>query len=444
MRLAKPLMVTLASTRASKVCCAGTVGESTMSQVFANPKISVAAATVVVGLVFGALVIAARGGSDTPQRPALDVPQSAVSEQAGIRLSIDLANFSGTATWLNLAAEVLEDDTTNPVVRVVVPPAGVAAASLPLNPGSVGASLAPGSSTALRLGPASLARDPVVALNTLDLVREDGTQESVAGPWELVLDTPDDFATRLAVEHLGASTVSDGPITIGLEAAVRSITETLVTVRVESGPNVEHLAEPALLVDGELVHGVLIARHEGGSLLTFSFPPTEFGKPADLRFGPFVAAGDYHNGSATIDVGAIIARTALTGETGEVVNVLPADHIRVTGDAVEVRSFGFSQHTGPGDTESIAMFTIEGILDGIPYDHYLVTGSDGSVPVTAANTGYSQDASGTIHSPRTEIGIPFDSLDELDDEFTITVTGAAADLIRGDWTMTLRPGPVDE
>jgi hypothetical protein len=92
---------------------------------------------------------------------------------------------------------------------------------------------------------------------------------------------------------------------------------------------------------------------------------------------------------------------------------------------------GILGDAGPsGDNERgpARPFTASG-AKGAPLDAQLVS------------QGYRQDIAGNIHSPETQVGLFYDSLEDLDGVITLNFLGDTQDLVRGDWSVRLSPQP---
>lgn len=397
-------------------------------------------ALAVAGAVFAASAanpFRTEGGSP----PTLDVAQAAVSEDAGVRFSVGRAAFSGSATFVEVSAATTLPELAG-AVRVLALAETFSPASLRVGPGNRGLNVAVGTSSLARLSPVVLGSEATIAFTQVEVALADGSSRTLAGKWNLPLEAPRDLAQRLRVEQLrGAAGTANG-ITLTLDAAIRSSTETLVTVSVSGTAGVRPLAEPSILADGELLRGGLVAEQEGGRLLTYSFPPTPFGSEVTISFGPFVRLNDAGSGRVIVDVGAVLARTGARGDDQETLAVSPADTLLAEGALAGVRSLVFTERYGsngrPAPAPSLRLI-MNGALAGMP-TQIAVTGPNGKpFQAEVAGVGYSKDAAGTISSPRTEIVLAYDSLADLRGVFTVLWAGRDEELIRGDWSLTLSP-----
>ena len=398
-------------------------------------------------VTFGAVVAAATiqdGDVDQPNLD-LDVRQTAISESQSIRFSLHRAAFSGTGTFFEVTAEVVGPSYGESVARVEVSPNSIAPSSVGLAPGSPGIRLVAGRPGVVRLAPISLADPPQLAFTQVQLYRADGTNETVTGTWALNVDMPDDIRGRLRTEHLAGPSVESSGVRVSVEGAVRSVAETVVTVRFSSAKDVSQLGEPALFDNGRRLSGGRISSQEQGTLVSYSFPPTEFGHGVRLSFGPFVTLGQPTNGSVRVDLGAVIARHSLSGESGEFAPVLASDNLDSSGAALSVTRLSFSDlynsSSRPGKNRTLSI-TLAGAFPGRPSEVFSVTRSDGHpLEVVTGGVGFSKDAAGVVSEPRTDAGVLYANISDLDEPVTLTVVGRPQDVIRGEWQIDLTATP---
>jgi len=331
-------------------------------------QVGAVAAISAVAAVSIALALAGddrQGGS----APPLTSPQDVTAESGGVTLAVSGAEFSGTATFVELAARVAGTDP-NQVARVRIP----AQAFVPGNlaPADLRAGIlltANGSAVVQRLRPVSSAGPFKMVISFVDVDEGQGTRR-IVGNWVLELKPPADLAKALRVEALspGAPAVAEG-VTVRPLSATRSTTETLVTVALEGPPGIEQLALPSLVgasFNGGPVFGARIAGG-GGEPVTFSFPPTDFGAPLEVQFMEFVVAPAAGDGSARwvdIRLDSLLRRQGVSGNGGEKAAVDASDIVATSGnEPLVVTGIGFE-----GPTVRLIAFTLAGYFpsaDGV-------------------------------------------------------------------------------
>ena len=408
----------------------------------------------VTAAVVAAIAAVAGGGEESAGGvlPELDVRQSAVAEDAGVTIAARRAHFSGTATLLELEARL---EGTETAARLAIEPTGISWSGGPLPDGYGWWSAPAGSPGILRLTPPVLGQEASLEIRRITVFSaEASTPEVRNGTWKLALDLPADLPKRVRTEYLRGASVTDGGVTVTLEGAVRSTSETLVTVRITSAGPVSHVGEPTMVVDGKVLYGALAAAREEGTLLTYAFPPTPFGSRVEVRFGPFEAHGTAEpaSGSVTIDLGAVLRRANVTAPLSprETIPIPPTDVLRRDGRDLTPRWVGFSwgmtENSGSGGPTrthyKYLVLAFEGILEdpvGPRAEWTAVTATGKPIPAGGWGTGYSKDATGTVCCPRTEITLTYDDFNDLLGPVTIIYRGAAAPVIRGDWRLKLEP-----
>jgi hypothetical protein len=402
-------------------------------------------------LTIGAVAIALAGREGQPAGgtlPELDIKQTGSATDHGITVSATRAHFSGTATFIELKVQAEENDPsgTAEAVRAIIDPGDFRLDGAAVEFGLGGFSAPLASPGVVRLPPLSLRSEGQLQIQSVTLVAADETPpKPITGEWSIRLDLPGDLASRLRVEHLGGQRVEASGVAVSVEGAVRSTSETLVTVQFDSEQEVVQVGEPSMIVGGELLYGGLVSRREGGRLLTYSFPPTAFGSAVQVSFGPFERALGRTSGSVEIDLAAVIARAGLTGAFGEEAPITGADVLRRDGVELEPTLLTFRRVTSSsalGDNVPFISITFDGSFppagDG-EQSYFAVTRSGKSLKPASAVTGYSKDLAGVVCCPRTEFGFFYDSLNDLAEPITVTYRGNASSLIRGDWRITLRP-----
>jgi hypothetical protein len=204
------------------------------------------------------------------------------------------------------------------------------------------------------------------------------------------------------------------------------------------------------VVDGQQLFGGVVAAQEGGTLITYSFPPTPFGSAVQVQFGPFTKVGATEAGTATVDLAAVIARNGLKGDDGETAAVGPEDALGTSGALGAPTSIRFStlfNSTALPGRHWTTTVTLPGALgtlsapDAVPPTFTVVGVGGKQLDVVSHAIGYHKDAANVTSNPFSDVTFLIDSLDDIRGPVTISFTGQPQDTIRGNWTITLKPGP---
>ncbi len=401
-------------------------------------------ALIVLGAAVGTVATAATlndGAGGGP--PGLDTPQSASAESAGVRLTASRSGFSGTATFVEFTAAVPSGGPD--AVEVEILAESFTSGSLGLAPGQPSVSISTAQPTIMRLGPASPGTEPIVEFNRVNLVRSDGSTVAVDGQWRLSLKPPENLRERLRLEYLAGSDVTDSGVRVSIEGAVRSVTETLLTVRIESTETLKQLGQPTILTKNGQLTGTLVSSDSEQRLATYAFPATAFGSATEIRFGPFTKSSAKEAWSAAIDLGAVLSRNAISGRNGESATVSAADLKMLSGVPIDLKSIRFTDSIvdslQPGRNTAIT-FVFGRVLapwEG-PRPTFTATNAAGkSLDPGPIGAGYSKDTSGVISSPRTEVSFMYDAVSELRGSVVVSYEGLPEDLVRGNWTVKLAP-----
>ncbi len=254
----------------------------------------------------------ARSSSDPVLRP-LQTAQDASATDAGITIKLTGATFSGTGTWVQFVATG-EDEARFPgVTTVTVPAEGLVGAGLtPIDAGD-GMLVRPrgGGPVILRFAPVAPGASPAVHIRSVDLAFNDGRTLRVNGEWTLPLVVPGSLHEALRIERLVArntSSVAEGGISVRLLSAVRSSSETLVTVEVVAEEPVVMLAEPVLVAGSDRLTGGVLRSMEDGRVLELGFPPTPFGTSPAVVLGPWTIASGPADVFTDINVPSVLSR----------------------------------------------------------------------------------------------------------------------------------------
>lgn len=281
------------------------------------------AIAVVAALAVTVAFSLARNDRQGGSAPPLTSPQSATAESGGVTLTVSRAEFSGTATFVDLAASVAGADATR-ATRVTIPAAAFVAGNMaPADLAGNIMLIANGPAAVQRLRPVAATGPAKIVLSYVDVDDGQGGRRRVTGNWVLDLKPPADLANALRLEKLspGQPATAQG-VTVRPLSATRSSTETLVTVALDGPPGIEQLALPELAgasSNGGPVYGARIAGGPGEPV-TFAFPPTTFGKPLQIEFTEFVSTPPAGSGGARwvdLRLGDLLQRQGVTGKSGE-------------------------------------------------------------------------------------------------------------------------------
>jgi hypothetical protein len=412
---------------------------NTMRNPFKSSRTLVLVVAALAMLAVAGVAFSQQGGPEGLD-PRLDVAQKATATDRGVTLSVSEAAFSGTGTYLRLTATFVDGRTG--IIRVIIPGSAVGPYSLALsNPaGEVG--LVPGRPETVRFAPVDPGIPPAVHLTALEIVTGDGKSEVLGGIWELPLNAPSDLRARLRLEPLAGSPVESNGVTIAVEGATRSSTETLVTVRVTPG-SLKHIGIPVMNAGGETHQGGLVAEDEGGALLTFAFPAGGFGAESTIRLGPWVRPGAELSGSTEIDIAAVLARHP--GATGyeNPMPVLAADLRRRAGAAPVPNSIRRGDLCGGSDRpgQNCLVLELDGARDlsGEQPKFRATVDAKRVVDAEVRLVGYNTNPAGVVHGGRTEVALWYKSLDELKGVLTLVEESSAQELVRGEWAIMLNP-----
>ncbi|MBE0610687.1 MAG: hypothetical protein IH609_15010 [Dehalococcoidia bacterium] len=375
-----------------------------------------------------------QGGS----APPLTSPQDVTAESGGVTLAVSGAEFSGSATFVELAARVAGADP-NKVTRVSIPAKAFVSGNLaPADLTSI-MLIANGRATIQRLRPVSAVGPVKMVVSFVDVDDGQGTRR-IAGDWVLEFKPPADLARALRVETLspGAPAEAQG-VTVRPLSSTRSTTETLVTVALEGPPGIEQLALPSLVgasVNGGPVFGPRIAGG-AGEPVTFSFPPTDFGTPLEIQFTEFIASPAPGESSARwvdIRLDSVLSRQGVTGKRGERAAVDSSDIVAASGgDPLGVTGLWFSDPS----VRQIA-FTMTGYFPDP--NGFSLTLADGTiVPPAGSGTETGTSPTGDVGQGASSfVSFAFSDFDQLLGTVRLTF-GEPGSILRDRWKVGFTP-----
>ncbi|MGE0598503.1 MAG: hypothetical protein AB7J35_01585 [Dehalococcoidia bacterium] len=387
------------------------------------------------GLVAGVVWASSSRDTQGGLPPVLDVPQSASDESNGVTLSISAARFSATATFVRFEADVAAWEAAT----------GQKATQLSIAADAWGKGIAGGgAAVSLQDGPDSFARlDPVtfeppydVVVTRVDVLAASGTLIPVEGEWRLQLKPPADLRAALRTERLaGSPPVTTQDITLRATGGRRSTTETLITIEV-SPANAVPLGEPRL-ASGDKGYASLLSS-EGGTFLTYAFPPTPFGKPVRIEFESFGDLREDTNAAVRLDAGRAMAEQGVSGKDKEVV-LFRDDHRHTVGRSPQAPVFKGTffylpfAHIGP--------YTALRLEIAANYDPtttaFQVFGTNGAkLRIASMDDKYRKDADGNTVSDGFDLDIDVNP-EDISGQLTILIGSAPTTVVRGLWQLDL-------
>lgn len=379
------------------------------------------------------------GGPELPsvqKSPPFPSLQNATASADGIRVALTSAQFSGTATMLAVSVTP-ENPPVSQVQEIAIRRASLTGGSLqPLADAQGG--LVAGKSAAqflLRMTPVQGAGPAGLQISTIDVMFRDGSARVLNGPWTLPVAVPADVSQLLDSQVLRAGApASLGGVSVSIAAAVRSETETLVTVHIAGPSGVQFLEVPTLTCNGRVYQGRLMSS-PGGSDLSYTFPATPIGAAASLTMRdavqPTAGAGRY----VDVDLARAMARDGLSGASGDQGVLLPTDVVSTNAPELTPSFIQFIGQGGPGVKIMLGSALTPGQFGGSRPMLILPDGS--SVSATTIGTGFDHDATGAItggHS-NVEFLLPTSRLKGV---VRISV-GSQDSVITGAWTVSLQP-----
>lgn len=397
-----------------------------------------AAAVCGVGVGF-ALAFAGGGGShpSVDPGPPFAVAQHAASSASGVQLHLESAQFSGSATMLALSVN-LGQPGAKPIRQIVIPRDAFAGASL--QPLADPAGHATGTASAefvLRMNPVAGPGNVNLQLSKVELVFQDGSDRAITGNWSLTVSVPADVSQHLAAQKLapGPSASLQG-VTASVAAAVRSETETLVTVDVQGPEGVQFLGVPTLTSNGSDYQGRLLSS-PGGKTLTYQFPATPMGAHATLTLSaavvPQSANADRY---VDIDLQRAMKRDGLSGHAGDDGPLAPGDVVSTNAPALAPTELAFRPGSaGLGVAITLGSALTPGQFGG---GRPALTLANGSViEAEGVSTSFNHDATGAIVSGQSIVFFPV-SPSELNGVARVSV-GSEFHVLPGSWTIQLTP-----
>lgn len=400
-------------------------------------------AALAVGAGVAAALVASSGSS--PSQPSsqagapFPVAQHSTATASGVQLALNSAQFSGTATMLALTVTP-QNPPASDVRAITIPMSAFGAGTLHPMGNPLGGAVGTQQSARLiaRMTPVDGPGAPTVDITMIDVAMKDGTNRQVAGNWVVTVSPPSNIDALLKKEVLTAGTgASVEGVTASIASAVRSETETLVTIHVAGTPGVQFLGIPTLTVSGKQYQGRLLSAPAGFENLTYSFPPTAFGASATLGLSGAVKPVNTTGGYVDVNLGEAMSRDGLTGKAGEEGVLLDSDVVSENVASLTPTELQFVDAGAQGTGVRITLGTplTPGQFGGSRPELTLPDGS--TVGASGVGTGYNHDASGAITSGQSMVTFLVDP-SRVRGVVRISV-GSQQEVLPGTWSIGLQP-----
>lgn len=399
-----------------------------------------AIAAALLGLV---VAFALRSLTGADQSSPLQVPQSARATASGVAVSTLAATFAAGNTLLQVRVDVgeLESARSIQVARVSAQAADFA-------PGSLRPFASAGDEAILRFSNSSpvILRLPEVSAtgaNTVSIARltvqtQTGESFSLVGPWELEIKTPPDIAARLRSEPLaGGAEITDRGISVQVVGGLRTAAETLITVELTEGDQpakVDLLDQPRLVASGKTLTGGVAQQRENGSLITFTFPPTAFGEPVKLEFGPLSRRGVGNLATySEVDLGALRPQLKLNED-------VPVPVVSTGGNLESpVLSAALSQTNLASGVVATVRITLEGNFQSSATEIRALLPGGETIRAGELISSYRKSPDGAIGSGTTQVSFERGELSRWTSAPVRIYSGGADQIVRGNWSIEVRP-----
>ncbi|MCC7363311.1 MAG: hypothetical protein IT303_02980 [Dehalococcoidia bacterium] len=400
------------------------------------------AIAAILGLVSAVwIAVAANRGGNGGSIPELDVPQSATASDAGITISLLAARFSGTATFLAVRVDPSEyaAEQGTRVFGLAVPAEGLLASTVqPLLLEGQGLPSDPDTTAVLRLSPVVEAGGQRLVITAIDVTGETGNAVRVNGRWELPFDLPTGLSDKLRTEVLRPLVVAeDRGITVRGVSAIRSTTETLVTVEIESTSAVELITQPLFFNPGlERMPGALAEEKDGGRLRTYSFPATPFGASGSMLIQTLVRREDSSATTEQLDLNSLMSRHGSSGKAGESLAIGPGDVDVVGGGDSRLLSVVFQDAQFGTSEYSVIQLTLRGNWDRRHGELLSATGE--ALVLDSQESSYRKDLAGVVTEGTTVFSFRYDRPEDIAGVVQLTYP-APSELIQGRWEVQFEP-----
>lgn len=390
-----------------------------------------------IGVILAAFSYSWLADAQENRELPLEVTQRASAEVSGVRITVEAAAFSGTATYLRVSASAPDDS----VREIRINPEDYSFEGAVDDPDAPPISLLTGKAVIVRLPPIIPDKLPELVVTNVALVRgHSSDRRDVSGVWRLALQTPEDLASRLRVSSPPGGSDTDAGITVTVTSVRQSTSETIVAVRVGAESSVWPLGQPRLYADNAELYGELIDRSGDGQLL-YRFPPTSPGQQMRIVFEGFVEPGATKSGTVTLDVQRIISRAGISPREDRRASIEAFDILASSGTVLPTE-FQFQQCTAtkyPG--MKCAILIVDGAVDlTIPSRSPAITARTGDhqFPTKVQATGWNRNAAGAITGNGwTAYGIYYSDLAQLEEPITFTIDAREATTRYGFWEVPI-------
>lgn len=359
------------------------------------------------------------------------------STASGIQLDLESAQFSGSATMLALGVSVARSPAT-PIREIVILRDAFGGGALQPLADPAGHATGDGSADfVLRMNPVSGPGDVSLQISKVELVLADGSDRMISGEWKLAVSVPSDVSQHLGAQGLtsGSSASAQG-VAASVASAIRSETETLVTVDVQGADGVQSLGVPTLTSGGSQYQGRLLSS-PGGKTLTYQFPPTLMGATATLTLSGAVVPESATGGRfVDVDLQRAMQRDGLSGRAGDDGPLSPSDVVSTNAPTLTPTELAFREgSTGLGVTLTLGSALTPGQFGG---GRPTLTLADGSaVEAEGVTTSFNHDATGAIVSGQSAVFFPV-SPSKITGVVRVSV-GSEFHVLPGSWTIQLTP-----
>lgn len=411
------------------------------SMSFGPIRLVAALALAVVGITLIGVSRAVWGGTEAGRpTPSSLLPQSAEASSSGLQLRLSGAQFSGLDTYVRIEVSSIDRNIDLGTVRSMTIRREDATAGS-LSPRSEGVSGAQAQGTIpviMPFAPVNLGTEASIGVQAVTLAMRDGSTKRIAGNWILPASLPENIAALLRTETITADQpiVESSGISIRVLSAVRTTVDTRITFAFQGTLASGVLTPPALMSGRQSRPGAMLNASDDGTTATWSFPPTEFGKPVSVSFSAVLAVSDDGVvGGSTVDMHGVILDLGHQPQEGDSVSIGANRVLSSTGQAPAVARWVDGGGIAPMMLELEVPVAADPEVRTFPS---LLLPSGTEVSASGRVVGFDRDSSGTVVGGRTVYRYPLDSPSAIDGTVVLG-PGRQAKVINGNWTITVGP-----